>query len=33
MKAINNAFEKIKEEWLNQNKKLKETIESIKNKD
>ena len=33
MKSLNDAFEKIKEEWLNQNKKLKETIESIKNKD
>ena len=33
IKSLNNAFEKIKEEWLNQNKKLKETIESIKNKD
>ena len=33
MKSLNDAFEKIKEEWLNQNKKLKETIESIKNKE
>ncbi|WP_288681041.1 dynamin family protein [uncultured Brachyspira sp.] len=33
MKAINNAFDKIKEEWLNLNKKLKETIKNITNKD
>ena len=33
MKSLNDAFEKIKEEWLNQNKKLKETIENIKNRD
>lgn len=33
MKAINNAFDKIKEEWLNLNKKLKETIKNIKNRD
>lgn len=32
MKSLNDAFEKIKEEWLNQNKKLKEAIETIKNK-